>query len=197
MSSAIVLLAVFPQVAGAETGLLGGPVKTAKPDKDKGARYQSILVQIPGVKFPEAKSLITPNQMYYVGEASCTNDDVGDEVRNDLNFAFKDFYVEFGDPAHPDDVVGKIWKEVFGDSKYTDKVRHGLCEVVADDEKYADYVATAKKIVSGYGKNVRVRPEYAGNDQEQKDNRLDFWAEKLGDFGTVLKPWLPIDLKSA
>ncbi|QBS44057.1 hypothetical protein [Nocardia sp. CS682] len=188
MISAIVLPTVFLPVAGAEaTG----------STKDKGLRYQSILVQIPGVKFPEAKSLISPNQMYYVGEASCTNDDVGAGVLDDLNRALKTFYVEFGDPAKPDDVVGRIWKAVFGDSTYTDKVRRGLCEVVADDKKYADYIATAEKIVSSYGTTVRIRPEYVGNSEEAKDNRLDFWAEKLGRFGTALKPWLPIDLKSA
>ncbi|WP_378738421.1 hypothetical protein [Nocardia brasiliensis] len=196
VSAGIVLAAAFPQVAGAAgPGLPSGPVKTAKPDKDKGARYQSILVQIPGVKFPEARSLITPNQMYYVGEAMCTNDDVGQGVRDDLNKELKNFYIEFGDPARPDDIVGKIWKEVFGESKYTEKVRHGICAVVGDDEKYADYVATAKKIVSGYGENVRVQPKYAG--EEGADDRRDFWAEKLGTFGTALKPWLAIDLKAA
>ncbi|MEU7216878.1 hypothetical protein [Nocardia iowensis] len=195
VSSVTVLAAVFPQVAGAGgPGLPSGPVKTAKPDKDKGAMYRSILVEIPGVKFPEARSMITPNQMYYIGEAMCTHDDLG-EVRDELNKELKNFYVEFGDPARPDDIVGKIWKAAFGDSKYTEKVQRGICAVVADEEKYADYVATAKKIVSGYGENVRVQPEYAG--EEAEDHRRDFWAEKLGAFGTALKPWLPIDLKSA
>jgi hypothetical protein len=165
----------------------------AEPRDDKGIEYIAMIIApITGPYGANQKKELEDQdnlmRMYYIGEATCTNDMMLEDTLKDWDAAYRTLPVTFGKPGKPKDPIAEARKAVFGTPEFTNKVRRQMCQNLKLRNKY---YATLRGLITKYGQ--QFKPQWAEPDQ---DAMRDIWESRISAYELVLKPWLAVDLNS-
>lgn len=143
------------------------------------------IANIPGIDLQEVRDPFSARQIYYIGAAQCTNEEIDAATLDGLDKQFKSTMVVFGDSGAEKDPVADARQQIFGTTEYTDDVRRSLCADMdtPDHPKYTEYVDTVKQFVADYG--YTLEPNY--RDAQARDQ---FWIAKMNAFQKLLSRWL-------